>query len=59
MLIPSSWYPATWHNIPEDSKLHKLFMCYHEVYRLADHLEGSSTFLLKKIKCIVLDEADR
>jgi hypothetical protein len=35
-------------------------MCYHHlVCRLADHLESCNTFSLKKVKFLVLDEADR
>jgi hypothetical protein len=34
-------------------------MCYRLVCRLADHLESCDTFSLKKIKFLVLDEADR
>lgn len=33
-------------------------MCY-VVCRLADHLESCNTFSLKKVKFLVLDEADR
>ena len=31
----------------------------HLIHRLADHLESCNTFSLKKIKFLVLDEADR
>ena len=34
-------------------------MFYKSVFRLADHLESCDTFTLKKIRYLVLDEADR
>ena len=34
-------------------------MYYKSVFRLADHLESCDTFTLKKIRYLVLDEADR
>ena len=34
-------------------------MLHHLICRLADHLESCNTFSMKKIKFLVLDEADR
>lgn len=39
--------------------MEKPHISLHLIHRLADHLESCNTFSLKKIKFLVLDEADR
>lgn len=38
---------------------HVIFTVFYCVFRLADHLESCDTFSLKRIRFLILDEADR